>query len=64
MRRWQCTACGYIYDERQGDPHGGFPAETRFEQIPDNWLCPDCGLHKKTGFEQIGLEPTELGQIY
>jgi rubredoxin len=61
-RRWQCTACGYIYDEQKGDPYGGFPAGTPFEEIPDYWHCPDCGLRKRGDFEQIGLEQPDYGQ--
>ena len=45
-RRWICDACGYIYDEAQGDPDSGLAAGTRFDDIPDNWECPLCGLRK------------------
>lgn len=44
--RWICDACGYIYDEAQGDPDSGLAAGTRFEDIPDDWQCPLCGLRK------------------
>lgn len=64
MRRWQCTACGYIYDEQKGDPLGGFPAGTRFEQLPHHWCCPDCGLRRKGDFEQIGLDQPNSGEIH
>lgn len=46
FRRWICDACGYIYDEAQGDPDSGLAAGTRFEDIPDDWQCPLCGLRK------------------
>jgi rubredoxin---NAD+ reductase len=56
MGRWQCTACGYIYDEASGDPYGGLPPGTPFAEIADSWLCPDCGLSQKQGFELIDLK--------
>jgi rubredoxin len=60
--RWQCTACGYIYDEHEGDPYGGLPARTPFAEIPDGWLCPDCGLSQKWSFEPIGRVDTHGSQ--
>ena len=39
-------ACDYIYDEEFGDEEEGFPPGTRFEDIDDNWICPDCGMTK------------------
>lgn len=46
FRRWICDACGYVYDEMQGDPDSGLPPGTRYEDIPDDWQCPLCGLRK------------------
>lgn len=45
-RQYLCKACGYIYNEEFGDPDGGLPAGTRFEDIPDTWQCPLCGVSK------------------
>jgi len=45
-RRWLCIVCGFIYDEAKGDPDGGLPPGTRYEDIPDDWECPDCGVRK------------------
>jgi rubredoxin---NAD+ reductase len=45
-RRWVCDACGYIYNEADGDPDSGLAPGTRFEDIPDDWMCPLCGLSK------------------
>jgi len=45
-RKWQCSTCGTIYDEALGDPDGGIPRGTRFEDIPDSWICPNCGASK------------------
>lgn len=52
-RDWQqfiCRACGLIYDEEFGDPDSGLAPGTRFEDIPDDWACPLCGV-TKTDFE-------------
>lgn len=45
-QRYVCDACGFIYDEAEGDPDSGLMAGTRFEDIPDDWQCPLCGLTK------------------
>ncbi|MBN2701938.1 MAG: rubredoxin [Methylothermaceae bacterium] len=45
-RKYVCVVCGYIYDEAEGDPDGGLPPGTRFEDIPDDWICPECGSTK------------------
>ena len=45
-RKYACSACGYVYDEAVGDPDGGLPPGTRFEDIPDDWVCPECGVDK------------------
>lgn len=50
--RYLCRACGYVYDEKLGDPDCGLPAGTRFADIPDDWQCPLCGV-KKADFELI-----------
>lgn len=49
-RLYICRACGLIYDEAEGDPDGGLAPGTRFEDIPDDWECPLCGV-TKTDFE-------------
>tara|TARA_Y100000589_G_scaffold9604_1_gene8076 strand:- start:3076 stop:3606 length:531 start_codon:yes stop_codon:yes gene_type:complete len=46
-RKWICVTCGHIYDEALGDETEGFPPGTRFEDIPDDWCCPDCGAAKE-----------------
>ena len=47
---WICESCGFVYDPAEGDPDGGIPAGTAFEDIPDDWFCPVCGA-RKTDFE-------------
>ncbi len=43
---WICTSCGFIYDPADGDPDGGIPPGTAFDEIPDSWFCPVCGARK------------------
>ena len=45
--KYLCVVCGYIYDEKKWDPDGWLPAWTKFEDIPDDWVCPVCGVTKK-----------------
>ncbi len=52
MSKYECTACGYIYDPAVGDPDNGVAAGTAFEDIPDDWVCPDCGVGKDM-FEKV-----------
>jgi flavin reductase (DIM6/NTAB) family NADH-FMN oxidoreductase RutF/rubredoxin len=44
--KYYCTACGYIYDPAVGDPEHDIPPGTRFEDLPDDWVCPVCGTEK------------------
>jgi Fur family peroxide stress response transcriptional regulator len=46
MGQWECIVCGYIYDPDQGDPEAGIEPGTAFEDLPDDWVCPDCGAGK------------------
>ena len=46
MKKYQCVPCGYIYDEAVGDPDHGIAPGTAFADIPDDWVCPVCGLGK------------------
>ena len=45
--KWICGSCGFIYDPAEGDPDGGIPAGTAFEDIPETWFCPVCGARKR-----------------
>ena len=51
MKKYRCTVCGYVYDPEVGDPDSGVNPGTSFEQLPDNWVCPVCGV-EKTEFEE------------
>ena len=46
LKKFQCVVCGYIYDPEQGDPTKNIPPGTAFEDLPDNWACPICGVGK------------------
>jgi len=46
MSSYECVSCGYIYNPEEGDPIGGIAPGTSFEDLPDDWVCPDCGLGK------------------
>ena len=47
MKRYVCTVCGYVYDPEEGDPDSGIDPGTEFEDIPDDWVCPVCGVSKE-----------------
>ena len=47
MKKYICKLCDYIYDPKLGDEDGGIAAGTAFEDIPDDWVCPDCGASKE-----------------
>ena len=51
-RAWMCANCGYIYEQEKGDPQGGIAPGTAWEDIPDDWKCPDCGA-EKADFEMV-----------
>ena len=52
MDKYRCTVCDWIYDPAVGDPEGGIAAGTAFEDIPDDWVCPLCGVSKDQ-FEKV-----------
>ena len=51
MAQWMCGPCGWVYDEAVGLPDEGIAAGTRFEDIPADWVCPDCGVGKADFYE-------------
>ena len=58
MKKYVCDVCGWIYDPEVGDPEGGIAPGTAFEDIPDDWVCPLCGVGKED-FSPVG----ELGSF-
>jgi rubredoxin len=54
MKTWQCLVCGFIYEEEKGWPEEGIPPGTRWEDVPADWSCPECGATKGQ-FEMIEL---------
>jgi len=54
MKKWQCIICGFIYDEAEGLPESGIAPGTQWNDIPDNWECPDCGAVKED-FEMVEI---------
>ena len=51
-RTWMCLICGYVYDEAAGVPDEGIAPGTRWDDIPEDWNCPDCGA-AKSDFEMV-----------
>ena len=45
-QKYQCVVCDFIYDEEKGDPDSGLKPGTKFQDIPENWSCPECGVTK------------------
>ena len=52
MRKWECVVCGFRYDEASGMPEHGIAPGTPWEEVPDAWFCPDCGVGKAE-FEMV-----------
>ena len=47
MKNYVCAICGYVYDEEAGDPDNGFAPETKWTDVPNDWICPLCGASKE-----------------
>jgi rubredoxin len=54
MKTYQCVVCGWIYDEVKGAPEEGIAAGTRWNDVPDDWCCPNCGV-SKADFEMVAI---------
>ncbi len=57
MKKWECIVCGLIYDEAKGWPEDGIEPGTVWEDVPDDWVCPDCGVGKED-FEMVAISST------
>ena len=52
VKKWQCIVCGWIYDEAEGCDYEDIPPGTAWEDVPDDFVCPECGVGKED-FEMI-----------
>ena len=55
MKKYQCIVCGYIYDEAEGCEVDGIPPGTTWDDVPDDWVCPECGVAKED-FEMVEVD--------
>ena len=55
MKKWECIVCGWVYDEVEGWPEDGIEPGTKWDEIPEDWVCPDCGVGKED-FEMIEID--------
>ena len=46
FKKYICVVCDHIYDEQLGDPDSGIAPGTKWEDVPEDWSCPDCGVTK------------------
>lgn len=53
-KKWECVVCGFIYDEALGWPEDGIKAGTRWEDVAENWVCPECGA-TRDDFEMVEI---------
>lgn len=51
-KKWECEACGFVYDEEKGLTRDNIPAHTSFDEIHEGWVCPDCQVGKEY-FQEI-----------
>ncbi len=56
---WECLVCGWSYDEAKGWPQDGIAPGTRWEDIPDDWMCPECGV-SKSDFEMVSVSRSSV----
>jgi len=50
MKQWQCMVCGWVYDEAVGDPEHGLASGTRWADVPESFVCPECAAEKADFF--------------
>lgn len=53
FRKYICSSCGLVYDEAEGWPDDGIAAGTRWDDVPQEWECPVCGM-RKADFSMVG----------
>jgi len=54
MKAYMCVICGFVYEEAKGVPDQGIAPGTKWDDVPENWTCPDCGA-PKTDFEMVEI---------
>ncbi|MCS5591580.1 MAG: rubredoxin [Gammaproteobacteria bacterium] len=54
MKTYECIICGWVYDESKGAPDEGIELGTRWEDVAEDWVCPDCGASKDQ-FEMVEI---------
>ncbi|MBR5254141.1 MAG: rubredoxin [Bacteroidales bacterium] len=52
MKKYECTVCGFVYDEAIGDPDNGIAPGTKWEDLPQDYTCPLCGVGKED-FQEV-----------
>ena len=52
MKKYECTVCGFVYDEAIGDPDNGIAPGTKWENLPQDYTCPLCGVGKED-FQEV-----------
>ncbi|MHC4321181.1 MAG: rubredoxin [Planctomycetota bacterium] len=61
MKKYICRVCRYVYHPKRGDPDAGIKPGTKFEDLPDDWICPVCGATEDE-FEKEEFEDNEFGK--
>jgi len=56
VNRYKCKLCGYVYSPLRGEPHNGIPAGTPFEDLPETYICPICGMEGKGKIGKWGFD--------
>ena len=54
-KKYECPSGGYVYDPKTGDPENGIDPDTPFENLPEEWECPVCGVNKDV-FEEVKVK--------
>ena len=62
MKVWECLVCGWVYDEAKGWPEDGIAPGTAWQDVPEDWLCPECGVGKED-FEMVELAGNDNAAI-
>lgn len=61
LSKYKCTVCGFVYDPAEGLPDHGIDPGTPFEDLPEDWTCPLCGVGKDK-FKEEGIDPVLIAR--